>query len=57
MTPDEARQLTATLRWAADRIENELAYRPYRGRATRAAWAVARLRTLADKAPDGEEAG
>ena len=54
---DDKRQLAAALRWAADRIENELANFPYHGRATRAGWAVVRLRMLADQAENAEETG
>jgi hypothetical protein len=57
MTPNETRQFTAALRWAADRIDSELANFPYHGRATRAAWAVRRLRTYANDAENAEDTG
>jgi hypothetical protein len=45
-----SQELAADLRWAANRLEAELADFPWRGRNTRAHWAVLRLRMYAEQA-------
>src|SRR5262245_49789497 len=49
-TYDTAAGMSATLRWAAAQIEDELAGFPTRGAHIRAWWAVMRLRDMADNA-------